>query len=580
MLSISNCYAQITPDAGALQQQIEQQLPQVLPEEGKPFIAPPSEYKPASGLTITVKQFRFVGNKQLTAEQLAPAVASFLNRPLDFSELQQATAAVGVAYHEAGWLVRVYLPQQDVSEGIITIQIVEAVFGKVRYEGEAVNRLTASRADAYIAAAQQSGKSLNAATLDRALFMLDDLPGVAVSGNLAPGAGEAETDLILKLADESLFSGEVGLDNTGSRSTGEPRVTANTFLKSPLKIGDQFATNHIHSEGSGYARLAYSLPVGYDGLRLGMNASYMDYKVITPEFSSANIYGNSTSLGLDAQHSLVRARTHNLYLLAAYDNKAFDNKANGATSTNYHVSSFSVGMIGNLFDKLGGGGANMASLHFTSGKVDLSGSPNKAFDARTTQTDGNYTKLRYALSRQQALTSELSFYALLTGQLASKNLDSSEKFFLGGANGVRAYPSNEGSGSEGAMLNLELRWRARPNWLITGFYDWGNVTVNKNNSYTGAPTLNAYALDGMGVSLAWSGPMGITLKGTYATRLGDNPNRDTTTGNDQDGSYNKQRLWLVASIPFSFGSERAATKRVEPASEVQAVSPAEVNLID
>jgi hemolysin activation/secretion protein len=276
----------------------------------------------------------------------------------------------------------------------------------------------------------------------------------------------------------------------------------------------------------------------------------MDYKVITPEFKAANINGNSNTWGLDAQYPLVRTRTRNLYLSAAFDDKSFDNKANSATTTQYGVRNATLGLMGNQFDKWGGGGANMASLNLTAGTVDLNGSPNKAADATTTQTHGSFSKLRYALSRQQALTADWSLYALVTGQFANKNLDSSEKFFLGGANGVRAYPSSEGGGSEGTMLNLELRWRAMSNLVVTGFYDWGSVTVNKNNSFTGAPVLNRFDLDGLGASLTWTGPMGLNLKGTFAHRLGDNPNRDATTGKDQDGSLNKNRFWLTASLPF------------------------------
>lgn len=550
IIGISTAHAQTVPDGGALRQQIEQQLPKALPAESKPLTALPPEYKPAPGLTVTVKQFRFAGNTLLTAGQLAPVVESFLNRPLDFAGLQQAAAAVGEAYRAAGWLVRVYLPRQEIQDGIVTLQVVEGIFGKLRIEDPRPSRLSSERAAATIASAQPAGQPLNAAALDRAMLLLDDLPGIAVSGNLAPGSGQAETDLILKLADEPLLNGEAGLDNTGARATGAERLTVNAFLNSPLKIGDQLVANLIHSQGSDYGRLAYFLPVGHDGLRVGINASRMDYDVVAPEFKAANINGDSISYGIDAQYPLIRSRTHNLYLSAAYDAKDFDNRANGATTTNYGLRNVTIGLIGNLFDKWGGGGANMASLNLTAGDLDLDGSPNKAADAATTRSRGSFTKLRYALSRQQALTPYVSLYALLTGQFASKNLDSAEKFYLGGSASVRAYPTNEGGGSEGTLLNLELRWRALPNLVVAGFYDWGSVTANKNNNYAGAPALNRYELDGIGVSAAWTGPLGLTLKGVYAHRLGDNPNRNITTGKDQDGSLDKDRLWLTASLPF------------------------------
>lgn len=355
---------------------------------------------------------------------------------------------------------------------------------------------------------------------------------------------------MLKLTDEPLLNGEVGLDNTGSRSTGRERLTANVFLNSPLKLGDQLVANLIHSRGSDYGRFVFSLPVGHDGLRIGVNASRLDYDVITPEFKSANINGKSTTWGFDAQYPFIRSRTQNLYLNVVYDDKAFDNDANGATATRYFVRNLTLGLVGNRFDKWGGGGANFASLNLTAGDVDLEGSPNQAADATTTQTHGSFTKLRYALSRQQALTPDLSIYALFSGQFASRNLDSSEKFYLGGANGVRAYPVNEGSGSQGTMLNLELRWRIMNNLVVTGFYDWGSVKVNRNNNFAGAQVQNRFDLDGLGASVTWIGPGGLTLKGIFARRLGHNPNQDATTGKDQDGSLDLNRFWLTASLPF------------------------------
>jgi hypothetical protein len=42
---------------------------------------------------------------------------------------------------------------------------------------------------------------------------------------------------------------------------------------------------------------------------------------------------------------------------------------------------------------------------------------------------------------------------------------------------------------------------------------------------------------------------GASIKATVARRIGNNPN-PTTTGNDQDGSMVKNRIWLNAAVPF------------------------------
>ena len=110
--------AQTPPDAGALQQQIERERQQQLPRRIAPDKpATPAVLPPLAGIVVTVKQFRFVGNTLLSAEQLAPAVAPFLDRPLDYNQLQAAAAAVAETYRAAGWVVRAYLPQQDIKDG-------------------------------------------------------------------------------------------------------------------------------------------------------------------------------------------------------------------------------------------------------------------------------------------------------------------------------------------------------------------------------------------------------------------------------------------------------------------------------
>ena len=543
-------FAEVPPDAGALRQQIEQNQQPSLPHKAMPAKpAEPLAMQPQKGVIVTVKSFRFAGNTLLTARQLEPAVKSYLNHPLDFNQLQAAATAVANAYREAGWIVRAYLPKQDIVEGVVTIQIVEAVFGRVHLQGLPPTRVKLGTVMPFFEAQQKTGDLFNTDALDRALLIADDLPGVAISGSLGEGAHERETDLIVKMADEPLVVGEAALDDTGSRSTGAARLTANLNLNSPLKIGDLFSTNYIHTQGSDYLRLGETLPVGSNGWRVGINASNLDYKLVAPEFSALNGKGTSGTVGLEASYPLIRSRLKNLYFNANLDRKSFDNQASGTTTTHYKAATFSLALNGNLFDNIGGGGANSASLSLVDGILNLDGSPNQAADASTANTAGHYAKLHYAATRQQVITEDLDFFGSLSGQLSNRNLDSSEKFYLGGSGGVRAYPSSEGGGSEGELINLELRRKLPQGFNLTGFYDYGHVTVNHNNSFSGATALNECSLKGAGLSLAWQNGNGPSLKATWARRIGSNPN-PTANGNDQDGSLLKNRFWLVASQQF------------------------------
>ncbi|MEJ0006231.1 MAG: ShlB/FhaC/HecB family hemolysin secretion/activation protein [Steroidobacteraceae bacterium] len=320
-------------------------------------------------------------------------------------------------------------------------------------------------------------------------------------------------------------------------------------LNSLLGRGDRTDALLLHSLGSDYQRLAYSQPIGSGGWRLGVNVSHLSYKVIAAAFAALDARGTSQTAGAEATYPIVRAGLRNLFFAFSLDDKRFDNQSNGAIASAYAVRSGSAALYGNLFDSLGGGGANSASLSLEQGNVDLGDSPNEAGDALTTRTDGAFRKMLFSAARQQVVTENLSLYAGLSGQIANKNLDSDEKFYLGGPGGVRAYPTNEGGGSEGVMLNLEARERLPLNFNLVGFFDIGVVKFNRDNGFAAAAALNHDELKGVGITLGWTARMGLSVKATLARRIGSNPD-PTGSGTDQDGSRDDNRLWLQASVPF------------------------------
>jgi hemolysin activation/secretion protein len=445
-------------------------------------------------------------------------------------------------------VVRAYLPKQEITDGTVTIQIIEATLGAVRIEGEA-RRVSAARLEKIITAAQDPGAPLNVRALDRGLLLINDLPGVLATGRLGAGRNHAESDLILAIEDGPAVGGSFTIDDAGARFTGPERLIAAASLNGPFRIGDRADGLVLHSEGSDYQRLAYSLPFGSRGIRVGVNASHLSYGIITSDFSALDAHGTSDTVGIEASYPLLRRRMKNLYVAFNGDDKRFDNLSAGLATTKYSAQSASLGLYGNLFDTWLGGGSTNANVAIVKGRIDLSGSPNEAIDALTTRTAGSFQKLRYSASRLQVLTDRVSLYASVSGQTANKNLDSSEKLYLGGSSGVRAYPQDEAGGAEGMLMTLETRVRLPSNFSVTGFVDSGRVRVNKFNDIPGAVTHNDVDLKGAGVSAGWTASFGLTLQATVSRRIGSNPN-PTSSGDDQDGSLTKNRFWLQASMPF------------------------------
>jgi hemolysin activation/secretion protein len=548
LLTASIAQAQVPPDAGALKRQLEQEQRKSLPDKSPSPFALPQPLKSIGGASVTVTTFRFSGNTKLSDKRLAESVSGFINKPLDFAGLQNAAVAVATAYRNAGWVVRVYLPEQDVTGGTVTIQIVEASFGEVRIEGES-KHIANSRIKHVVENAQRPGTTVSADSLDRALLLLSDLPGLSATGRLSEGHNPTETDLIVTVDDASMVSGKVYADNAGARVTGAARIIGDASINSPFGFGDRISASLLHSEGSDYARGGYSLPVGNGGWRVGVNASHLGYDIVTDEFSALHAHGTSTTVGLDASYPLLRARRKNVFFEFNANSNHFNNKSAGITTTKYSTQEASVGLSGNLFDNLGGGGASNASVTYLQGKVNLDGSPNEALDALTTDTAGNFRKILVSAARQQAVTHRVSLYGSVSSQFANKNLDSSEKFYLGGASGVRAYPANEAGGAEGLLWSIEARASLPQRFTLVGFFDAGRIKINKDNDIIGAATVNTVSLKGVGVSVGWTASFGLSIKATAAHRMGSNPN-PTITGTDQDGSLLKNRFWVQAALPF------------------------------
>jgi hemolysin activation/secretion protein len=517
-----------------------------------PGVAPPAvpaERIAPSALRFVLRGVQLRGSNRLSAEALGSITQPYLRREVAFSDLLDIAAAIGARLRADGWVVRIGLPAQDLTDGEVIYEVAEARFGGAEIELGGETRFSLDRASAYVASALSRGDVVNSRKLDRAILLLDDLPGVTATGSLATGAREGESVLQLRLAVEPSQTGQLSLDNQGSNATGVWRTSINAALNSPTRIGDQLTAAAAHSEGSTLARLGYSVPIGSDGWRLSVNAAALDYRVTASGFAALAATGRFNSWALDLVYPLLRTLRQNLNLQLGVEDKRLFNQASGASVSDYRLGNTNLGLSGSALDDWQGGGIVGGSLVLTTGQLDLSSSPNRAADASGAQTAGEFQKWRYAVSRQQTLTSGATLLVAWSGQMASKNLDSSERFFLGGPAGVRAYPFGEGGGSEGQLVNLELRQALGGGLTVSGFYDWGRVKINRNNNFTGAATLNEYSLSGAGLSLTWASATGTTLQATWARRLGNNPAANSN-GNDQDGTRELNRLWLMASYRF------------------------------
>lgn len=544
-------------DAGDALRQIERI--QEIERPKIPKLIEKKEEKPLlkEGEKVKVTSFVFKGNKIITTEELESFVKKYIGTELTFNEITQAVVSISLLYERKGYLAQATLPEQNITDGIIQVNILEAHFGGTTYlpmsNGEKPNVRESRVMDIVYPSSKVNGP-LDLKRLERGILLANDLPGIGVGANLKPGQEVGHTDVEVQIENRARFNTSILADNYGSRSTGYERVLVSANLLNPLRLGDDLNATILKTAGTEYIRLNYSLPVGNDGLRIGSNATYLEYKVITNEFKSLGPNGHSAGFGLEASYPIYRSRDKNLNLDFDYDVKAFKNNTITEVTSDYYTRIFSTSLSGDFVDQwLLDGATNNAKFVFDHGKNDLKNSPNYATDISNSHTHGIFNRAQLSFRRDQFLKNDYTLVIKGSGQLTDHNLDSSQKFYLGGPTGVRAYPSSEGSGSEGYLLNLELKKDLPFNLTGSIFYDQGYVRQNVDNFDASGVVINAlntYKLKGYGLEFSWRGPLKTNVFFTYAKRDGTNPNRVQNTGKDQDGTLYKDIFWLRAVASF------------------------------
>ena len=557
--------AQTPPDAGSLfseQQRLQQRLPDRMPQVERAETVRPALREPG-GERILVKHIRFSGAVDLVPEaELHALVADAVGQTHDFAALEALAQRITDHLKRAGFmLARAYLPRQDVTAGDLDIAILAGRLDsknesiKIVPGGKLALRIDPARLKAIADSALKTQDALRDNDLQRALLLMNDLPGVTARSRLEPGSEADTTRIIVDVEQAPMLNLTTSLDNYGNRYNGDVRAVANLTADAPLGLGDRATLAVTQQRHSEQIMAGYSLPLGSDGWRLGVTASQLKSET-KKEFSLLDIAAEADTLGLYLSYPLIRTRQHNLSATLTADRRRYLDTSRGAATNDRETRPLSLSLTGDLLDGLGGGGFNQAGLAYVSGELDLKLLTVRAGDATTAKSQGHYDKWTWNVSRLQRLPDGWSLLLAANGQVADQNLDSSEKLSLGGPTGVRAYPGGEAQGDQGFVSTLELRYElpggSLGQWQFSGFYDHGRITLHKEawaGSVNNATASNTYALAGygLGVSLNKTGSHAIRL--SLARRSGDNPGR-SLQGKDSDGLNEHTRAWLQAMFWF------------------------------
>jgi hemolysin activation/secretion protein len=514
--------AQQFPSAGGQLQQIpalpdqRPAIPEIRVERPGAAVAPTD-----AGPAFVVSALRVSGQTVYSEADLLAVTGFTPGATLDLAGLRAMAAKITDFYNRHGYFVaQAYLAAQTLTGGSVTITVVEGHYGQIALHN--TSRASNRAAEPFLAGIDRGDIVANA-PLERRLLLLSDLPGVAVKSTLVPGSDVGTSDLLVDLLPARRVTGSIDADDAGNRYTGYFRLGGSVNLNEPFGIGDVASVRGLVSnEGLTYIRGSYQAPVGK--VTVGVAYARLDYR-LHREFASLGAHGSAGIASLYASYPLVRSYNRNLTLLGGVDYKVFEDYVDSiaARSDKHSVVGY-VGLSGDSRDTFGGGGADFFSAIVSGGSLDIRSPDVRAIDALTTGSDGGFAKLNLAAGRTQTLSGPLSLYVAARGQIASKNLDISEKMELGGISGVRAYPEGEAYGDDGYIATAELRFdllglrQHVPGTVqLFGFIDNGGVTFNHDRYFTGRNSTN---LTGGGAGVSWAAPGNYLVRVSYAHRIG------------------------------------------------------------
>jgi hemolysin activation/secretion protein len=403
---------------------------------------------------MLVREFRLEDIPYLKEAEVQEVLQPFTNKELTYAKIEEAINRVSELYREKGYpAVKVYLPPQDGTDGIIVLKALVGSYGSNSLQNNSL--VTDWLVKGFIDANFPKGRPVKRQDLERMVLLIGDLPGAALP-KLSMGAGSAPgtTDFFVEVPKGERFKGFFSSDNMGSYYTGRWRFMTGVDVLSPFNLGDKLSVFGLTTETQELNSLAfnYELPLNASGLRLNLGYSAVYYR-LGQDYEDLEFTGRSKILEATLSYPIIRAANQNLYLSFNLAYKSMEER--------YGVFDFeqkdhaTVGKFGLTYERWSTLFGKPLYTRF-GGKLTYGNF--RAADENE-DTDGAFAYANLEFMASLALAEKWTLSLAASGQKAiDRPLDSVEQFSVTGANGVKAYRESI-SGDNGYVVNGEIRYR-------------------------------------------------------------------------------------------------------------------------
>lgn len=295
-----------------------------------------------------INRFQVEGNTILPAETVQALVAPYVGKGKVYGDVQKSLEALENEYRRLGYgTVQVFVPEQELTGGVVRLVVSEGVLGKVTITGNKYfndENVRAGLPDL------KEGTAPNMRKLSENIQLSNENPAKQLEVTLGVSEEEGKVNARIDVKEEDPDRFYVTLDNTGTRGSGYARLgfsyqNANMFNRDQvltlayttaidppgrMKIfGNRVFPWH---DGDGVEVDIYSIGYRVPLYALGdsIDVIYANSSTNTPANvlvpgGGLGINGKGEIWGLRYNHIFARAGEYSSRLVLAYDRKYLDN---------------------------------------------------------------------------------------------------------------------------------------------------------------------------------------------------------------------------------------------------------------
>ncbi|WP_313624336.1 ShlB/FhaC/HecB family hemolysin secretion/activation protein [Achromobacter sp.] len=427
----------------------------------------------ADARRVNINEYIVRGNTVLEARDIERAVYPYLGPDRTLADIEAAREALQTIYQERGYQsVYVDLPEQQVADGIVFLQVAETKVGRVRVVGAQHYSPLAIRDEV---PALKEGEVPNFNQAQAELTGLNKSVSRQVVPLVKEGRLPGTMDVDLKVEDKSPWQASLGLNNDYSADTTHLRSTASLGYDNLWQLGHSvsltFFTAPQETDNAKVWSGSYSMPLS-SRWSLQFSGYKSDSNVAT--IGGTNVLGRGHSFGVSATYTMDPLGAWSNSLSIGLDYKKFDEATRfGDNEDQIPIKylPFTLAYNGYRYSESSQSSLGL-SIVGASGSFFNQSSDWQEFDNKRYMASPSFALLRGDGTHTQSLFGDWQLGLRGSFQLASGALVSNEQFSAGGMTSVRGYLAAERTGDDGLLGSVEWRTPSLARWLGSNVNEW------------------------------------------------------------------------------------------------------------